>query len=158
MTNTDAVNPSEPGSVVFLNQTPGPTFGGGCSSLFNEFVDPAASWYCDFGSIAAGGSLQLTAALGPLAVGDIGVIVGLTQGGSVPWGSTVQPRARLAFDLSATPETVTVGNTTTIVAKLSNTGPGVAFSPRLSFTLPPGLVPASLPTGCVRSGLAVSCE
>ncbi len=66
--------------------------------------------------------------------------------------------ANLATTLTGPPERVDVGETTTVTASVSNTGPAEA-TPTVTVTLPPGVVPGAMPAGCSASpqGTVVVC-
>ncbi|GIF24154.1 putative repeat protein (TIGR01451 family) [Actinoplanes tereljensis] len=74
---------------------------------------------------------------------------------------TVQrPKANLAAALTVTPTVVqraTSPNTVTYTATVQNNGTDLEPAPQLQLTLPAGVTPGTLPTGCTAAGQVVSC-
>jgi hypothetical protein len=87
-----------------------------------------------------------------------------TNGAGTSSGSTSmtvrQPKANLAADLAVTPVVVQRAaspNTVTYTATVKNGGTDLEPTPKVELTLPAGLTPGTLPSGCTAAGQVVTC-
>jgi hypothetical protein len=112
-----------------------------------------------------GATATYTITYNKLQIGEIDIQINLSHAGiaSDPppndflSKTTVEPRADLKIDMNAaTP--VTIGNTSTVTATVTNTLNGPARGTLLQLIVPPELPIASLPAGCGASGLRISCD
>jgi hypothetical protein len=112
-----------------------------------------------------GASATFTITYNKLEIGEIEIQINLSHadiGADPPPNdflskTTVEPRADLKLEMvAATP--VTIGNTSTLTATVTNTLNGPARGAVLQFIVPPELPIASMPAGCSSAGLRVSCD
>lgn len=69
----------------------------------------------------------------------------------------VAPSADLAATLSATPDPATAGQSLSVVAGVTNTGPSTANAVVVATTLPSALTPGTLPAGCTFAAPTLTC-
>ena len=123
---------------------------------------------CNLPDLAPGRQIQVAVGVTKLSEGDLTVSAGVgydnvgldaTPADDTASGtSRVRLPGRLKLTLTATPDTVTVGNPVTTTAIVQNTGAGYADAATLKLTLPPELQPGALPTGCTAAGLRITCD
>lgn len=81
-----------------------------------------------------------------------------TAGDNVARATTpVAPSADLAASVSATPDPATAGQSLSVVAGVTNTGPSTANAVVVATTLPAALTPGTLPAGCTFAAPTLTC-
>ena len=123
-----------------------------------------------FGDLAPGASRQVQVtstlpALGPYAI-DVGASTDVLGGAEnekleaplIRYETTVEAKADIKLNLSASAETVANGAPVAIRGLVTNTKPaGTAYGAQVKFSIPPGVEVVSRPADCTGSVLNLAC-